>query len=371
MPETVTCKAKNDKPTLRTIIYILTFMTFIGCCNGQNPNGQKNESDSLKVSKATDNTEDKKQIQFNVRQLESFFDSVGKLPTQPLMDKVAFMTDSIFNNQIQIDKLIPLADFNKLKQAIKSGEIACKTVKNIFGAYNIDSASIDKETIPITCFSFDKSNDGFDEFALCLGYPNAAWDCDLYFFKSNTIIAKHNIHHRYGLELKHYKDTDGKTVIYYKQNYTSGSGIWWFNFYFYKYYDNKLIPVLNELENGNLQFPWGIRVFWLESFVQKTNPLTLKMIYNQAFSDSTISPEFVDDSTIVQYHWDENSKKLIGNYEKSKITKPQILTYYLEDNEILFINAYYKTLKKCLNDKIMRQAILNYLNKVKNHYNIF
>ena len=125
---------------------------------------------------------------------------------------------------------------------------------------------------------------------------------------------------------------------------------------------------MNELENANLQFPWSVRTLWLKSTIQRTNPLTLKMVYYQAFSDSIKSPNYVDDSTFVQYTWDEKTKTLIGNYEKSKINKAQIMTYYIEDNELLFINAYYRTIKTNLLDKKFRQSTLNYLNEVKNHY---
>ena len=194
------------------------------------------------------------------------------------------------------------------------------------------------------------------------------WSCVLYFFKGNKIIAKHNINHRYGLELKNYKDSDGKTIIYYKENFGSGSGIWQFNYYFYKFYDDKLIPILNELENGNLN-GWGSsRNFWLEAIVTNTKPLTLKKVYHQELSDTTASyTKIIDDSTFVQYKWDEKTRTLVGNYEKSKINAFQELTYYLADNELLFMNTYYATLKDCLKDKSKREVVLSYLNTIKSY----
>jgi hypothetical protein len=351
---------------MNIIFYILTIVLLTGCTNRQQ---QKNYVSKIDTTNTKPKGEkEKKQIQYTDVQLENYLDSIGKLSPTPLIDKVSFMADSIFKNQKQLDVTVEAQDFAKLKQGCKTEILDIKTVKSIFGDIQIDSSFQANGSMPVTFVSFDKNKYDFNEFAVCPGYADAAWGCDMYFFSANKIISKHNIEHRYGLELKHYKDIDGKTVIYYKENYQSGSGIWWFNFYFYKYYDNKLIPILNELENGNLQFPWSIRVLWLESFVQKTNPLTLKMVYYQEFADSIASPRFVDDSTFVQYRWDEKSKTLIGKYDNSKISKSQILTYYLEDNEILFINAYYKTLKACLQEKTMRQSTLNYLNKVKNHY---
>lgn len=311
---------------------------------------------------------EKSEISYSDLQLEKFLDSVGNLPTNQLINKVAFKSDSVFKNKIQINKVISNSDFNKLKKAIQSNQLDFNVAMTIFSKTDGESNNYESNTIPLTFYSFDNNDNDFEEFAICLGYPNLDWNSELYFFKSNKLISKHKINHRYGLELKHFKDVDGKTVVYYKENYQSGSGIWWYNYYFYKYYDNDLIPILNELENTCLEFPWSIRVLWFESFIEKTNPLTLKMVFNQAFSDSIVSKKFIDDSTFVQYNWDEKSKTMIGDYQKSKITKPKILSYYIEDNELLFINSHYEILKKNLNDKNLRIHTFNYLTQVKEYY---
>ncbi len=342
-------------------------MTLIGCNNEQKTTNLKNNLDSLNTFNDTTNW-DRKSVRYSDQQLETFLDSIGKLPSQPLMDKVAFFSDSIFKNQQQLNIVIPGSNFEKLKKACKEERLNINIAKAIFGDFKIDSANLKDGIIPLTFVSFDKNKNDFKEFAICPADANIDRYCEMYFFSGNKIIAKHKIYHRYGLDLKHYKDIDGKTIVYYKENYQSGTGICWFNFYFYKYYDNKLIPILNELEYGNLQFPWSIRVLWLESTIQKTNPLTLKMVYYQAYSDSTESPKYINDSTFVKYIWNEKTKTLVGNYDKSRISKAQIMTYYLEDNELLFINSYNELLKNNLKDKRFRQSTLNYLNEVKNYY---
>ena len=351
---------------MRDLFYIITFLTLLSCSFENKPEIPNSNIDSLKTDKQSQDKVDKKSIQYTEKQLETFLDSVGKLPTNPLIDKVSFMSDSIFENQTELDKKISSSDFDKLKRAIKSNEIDFKTATRIFGY--IDSGFIEDGIIHITCYSFDQNRNDFHEFAIILGYPESGWSCEIYFFSSDNMISKNTVFHKYGLELEHFQDTDGKTVIYYKENYESGSGIWWFNYYFYKYHNGKLIPVLNELQNANLSPYWHIRGLWLETFVQKTNPLTLKMVYRQYFPDSITNQTFVDDSTLIEYIWDKKSKTLIGNYKKSKISKEQILSYYLEYDEILFMNAYYETLKATLHDKKMRIHTLNYLNEVKNHY---
>jgi len=319
----------------------------------------------------------KEEKRYTGQQLLSFLDSVADLSTALLASSVSFKADSVFSNQVQMNKVISAPHFAKLKHAITAADerdraIDLETATAIFGDIQVDSSFLTDRRIPVTCYSFDARKDDWDEYAICLGSTEAGeygWSCVLYFFKGNRMIARHTIFHRYGLDLEHYKDSDGRTVIYYKENFGSGTGIWQFNFYFYKYYADRLIPILNELENGNLQSPWGARIYWLEATVIKTAPLTLKMVYYQELYDTSgLGHRIMDDSTIVQYAWDERSKTLVGNYEKAKINKPQTLTYFLADNELLFINTYHKTLRACLEDKTKRHLVLNYLNDVKNHY---
>lgn len=336
-------------------------------------NGHR-QKDNIKL-KTIDTTESvDNDLRYTEQQLETFLDSIGKLSPVLWADDISYLTDSTFKNKPQLNKVIPQKDFTKLKKTVLSDneinrKIDVKTAKSIFGevAY-IDSAFLVENVIPITIISFDKKIADFNEYAICLGCPGVSWNCILYFFKGNKIIAKHNVFHRYGLKIEHFKDTDNKTIIYYKENFGSGTGICQFNYYFYKFYDDRLIPILNELENGNFN-GWGSRRgFWFEALVTNTIPLTLKMVYHQLLYDTLNSDiKIIDDSTFVQYTWDEKTRTLIGNYNKSKINKFQILTYSFADNDLLFINTYYSILKNYLNDKTKRSKILKYLNDIKNN----
>jgi len=365
---------------MNKIIYILIFLTVSSCNNGQKINTKTTNLDSSTISKPV-NKIARTSVQYSDQQLETFLDSVGQLSTQPLVNTVAFFADSVFKNQLQLNSIISLKDFNTLKRAARKGVIAVNTARRIFQNNNIDSNCNEKDIlltykkgfIPVVYFPFDKNKSDYNEYALCIGDPEHCPNAYLYFFKANRIIGRHDAYNRYGLELKHYKDIDGKTVVYYICEFNEGTGEWWNNFFFYKYDSNKLIPVLNELQNGNMQNP-GSRSLWLESFVQKTNPLTIKMVYDDEFPDFTkdiedYGPKIIDDSTSVQYVWNEQSKTLKGQYEKSKISKAQILSYYSGKNDLLFINSYYKTLKSSLIDTTKRKSTLNYLNEVKNYYN--
>jgi len=371
---------------VKNIFCLFLLLTMLSCT-------RKPKHDVKKIplqkpaSASTADTGKEKVFRYTDQQLESYLDSVGQLSTKPLADKVAFGADSVFKDQTALDSVISLKDLTILKHAIHKGVIAVKTARRIFGnnhiSYDCTEKSIlltyKKGLIPVVYYSFDKDTNEFNEYAICVGDPGHCVEAALYFFKGNRLIALHDGYNRNAPDLEHYKDADGKTVVYYGKEFDNGSGIWWFNFFFYKYDGNKVIPVLDELQNGNRQnFFWGPRVMWLESTVVKTNPLTIKMVYYQYLTEATpyyhasdrdSDAKIIDDSTFVQYTWNEQTKTLQGQYQNSRINKPQILSYYLQDNELLFMNAYYKTLKLALLDKKKRKAVLNYLNEIKNHYN--
>jgi hypothetical protein len=361
---------------MKKILVILLVFILTSCDTGHKPDNKKSipKATAKKVSAA--DTIEKPMIQYTDHQLENFLDSIGKLSTKLLANKEAFYADSIFKNQQHFDTIISLEDFNILRHAIRKGAINVNTARRIFNNPQIDSSCTEKSIFltykpgltPIEYYSFGKNKKAFDEYAICIGDPHHCTDACLYFFKGKKIIAMHIFDERFASGLWHYKDSDGRTVIYYIYQFSEGSGSWWFNYFFYKYNGDKLIPVLNELENGNVDAPVA-RALWLESSVKKTNPLTIKMVYHDEFPDTSTAdfgPPIIDDSTTIKYFWDEDSKTFKGQYEQSKIRKSQILSYYIPGNNLLFINSHYKTLKSALHSRGKRKRVLYYLSKIKN-----
>ncbi|MEO3408188.1 hypothetical protein AAFN85_30015 [Mucilaginibacter sp. CAU 1740] len=331
-----------------------------------------------------------KEIKYTEPQLIAFFDSVGKLPIQPLADKATFLADSIFENFTQpMNKIVSSADFVSLKNCIRNGMINTSTAKKIFGEIKFDSTcnaktlfdSVKKGNVYLEYLPFDGHRNKFDEFGILLG---DAAHCDssmLYFFKGNKIIARQSGYSRYNDNIQYFKNVDGESIIYRRFEFTRGSGIWWFNSFFYKYDGDRIIPVLNELKNSNLlqPSPWGTRELWLESIIQTTNPLVIKVVYHQQFPDTTDydhyvtdtkpGPMIANDSTVIRYTWNAKTKKLEAQLEKAKINRPQILSYYLVDNEMLFISAYHQRIKTIMLNKNRKKSVLHYLNIVKNQQN--
>jgi hypothetical protein len=355
----------------------------LAACGDANKPGTNKYTFKARTKKArTTDSALKPMVKYTEVQLLAFLDSVGSLPTQPLTDDVAYGADSVYENFTKpLNRQLPAADFIALKKAALAGMIRASQIRKIFGEVLVDTTctakgildSVKKGFVYLQYYPFDKDKNKFDEFAVEI---SDSWQChgaEMYFFKGSKIIARQHVDGSKD-EAYYYKNTGEQAVVYRTIEFSRGSGIWWFNKFFYKYDGDKLIPVLNILENGNMQAFWGPRVLWLESKIQSTNPLKLKMVYYGQFYTRTddkemfkFGPEFLKDSTEVTFKWDENSKSLQGQYAGSKITEAQVLTYYVTDNELLFINAYYNTLKKQLLNKEGKKWLLIYLNQVKNH----
>lgn len=289
--------------------------------------------------------------------LESFLDSVGRLPIEPMVWKARKYSDSVFLDLKNLSVEWNVSDIQALKKGAKKGVMSENLAKKYQLKY--DPKEVNESRVFIESFFFDESK---SEFAISIG-SLAGWGGEVYFFQRNRCVAYQHIEHRYGLELEHYKDAEGKTVVYYRENFVSGTGIWWFDFYFYRYDDGELKPILSELQNGNLSMIPSYHGRWLESSVISTKPLTLKMIYSLTGENGE---NIINDSTEVKYNWDASSQTLQGDYKHSKLSKEQILSYNLGyPNKLFFIRAHYALFKQLLKDRVKRKLVLYYLNDVK------
>ncbi|WP_431199075.1 hypothetical protein ACQ86K_26415 [Mucilaginibacter sp. P19] len=275
-----------------------------------------------------------------------------------------------------MNRQLSTADFKSLKQAITAKRIRVNAAKRIFGEFTVDSNcnsnglfdSVKRGYVYLQAYHFIRNKNKFDEFAVGVADRGHCEGAMIYYFRGNKIIAKQDGYSRFESEPEYFTNVDGENIVYRQYQFAEGSGVGWFNYFFYKYDGDKLIPVLNELANGNAQGSWIGRVIWLNATVKRTNPLTIKMVYYNQFVNKDkieFGPNVINDSTMVSYRWDEKSKTLIGQYQKSKISKAQILSYYLEDNDLLFINVFNRPLKVALNNKENRSLILSYLRNVK------
>ncbi|MDR0659315.1 MAG: hypothetical protein LBG19_00605 [Prevotellaceae bacterium] len=288
-------------------------------------------------------------------ELISFLDSIGNLNPDIWVQNISFPADSTLNNQLSLSRKLSPADVNQLLEAAEEQQISVNFAQRIFPEA-IDSTLIKHFTDGYVPIKFYELSEDFDEFAILIGYEGGG-ENDVYFFKDHTIISKHHIYNRYGFQPEFFKNENNETVIYYTINYGSGTGIWWYQYNFYKYGNNALIPVLTEVQNVDLRFPWALRAYWIETEVISRVPLQLKFVYNNYFLDTEGYTKFINDSTAVAYSIDNQNGKYIPNFSDTKLNRNKLLTYYIAENDLLFINTHYKQIKRELNEE-KRQVIL-------------
>jgi hypothetical protein len=330
---------------------------------------------SERNTKVFSDQEENCQIEYSEEELIGFLDSIGQLNPEVWQKGLSIMVDSVLTHQIDLDHQIAASDFEELKEVATSQIISHELAKRVFPLIilrDLDFVSHDANKIHIGFYSFDETIDEFTQFAISIGPDGMNWCNLVYFFYGDRVVSKHDVYHRYGIDINHFRDTEDRVVIYYKVNFQSGTGLWWHQNNFYAYNDNKLVPVLTEVHNINLQLPWGIRTYWVKSEVVNKNPLQIKFVYDNQFYDTILTQvEFINDSTIVTYYIDGPSGKFIPEFRCEKLSSYELFTYFHNSHELLFVNTYYEKLKEALNgaDFGKKRAILFYLNTLKNWFN--
>jgi len=309
------------------------------------------------------------EVQYSRADLLQFFDSIGNSDCSHLKLDLIKDADSVFSNTSSINQIISVSDFEKLKRATKLGKLDLKTAKGIF-KFPLDSHFIKNDSVEISYFPFDKIKSKFGKFALVIGSFSGSWENDIYFFDGMKVLSKHHNFHKNGDGISWFVDSDGNTVIYYRENFGGGSGIWQYNFFFYKYSNGGLIPALNILENGNLHFSSeDFRHFWFETFVVSTVPLKLKFVFSYELSDRHNNwIEVKKDSTEVDFLWDRKSATYIGQFPDD-LNLTQIYSYFIGSNVDLYtICIDNKYLRSILfgQDSVKSNLVYIYLNKIKN-----
>lgn len=100
---------------MKFILFQLSVIMFINCLHQP-----KKHPDSQDANEDSQLHPLNKKIQYSDQQLESFLDSIGKLPRKHWMEKTAFFSDSIFRNRQSLNDSLNPADFKELKSACKS-----------------------------------------------------------------------------------------------------------------------------------------------------------------------------------------------------------------------------------------------------------
>jgi len=336
-------------------IFIIWMLALTACTNKSSENAVATDSDTIIP------------VQFTDTELLAFLDSIHELSAEPWIKTASTLPDSVYNNVLNLNVSIHTSDFELLKRQVSRSKLSVDLFRKLVP--NAAQLLPDSIKTPINAILHSFSATTFNFFAVEL-FPDT-WESTVLFFNKNKLLAVHRIFHKYGLEMNYFEGENQLPTVYYRQNFESGTGIWWWNYNFFAFTEQKLVPVLNELQNANYQFPWGLRAFWFETTVVETKPLTLKMVYDAQLWNLENDAEpwhLFSDSCKLTYYWNNKLLRYEPDFSNSTLNRTKITSFYLTGSEELFINAYYTELKALLSgaDTLKQRAIFKYLNEVKN-----
>ncbi len=182
--------------------------------------------------------------------------------------------------------------------------------------------------------------------------------------------------HRYGEEIDCFLRKDGALILYFVENFGSGSGIWQFNYFFYEVRKNAIRPVLTWLARSNFQWP-SYRHFTFESTIVSKAPLRIRgsmqneLLGNEHCDTSFYKLELPISEYDVTFRWNQSE----AIYQIDKTTGMQaddLAGYYLSRlPEIQFIRSNAEFFKMIIDTKAENDTtciIREYLGEIGDEY---
>ncbi len=307
-------------------------------------------------------TNKSKKVLFETK-MQLFFDSIKNISSENLVQKAQFIADSTFHSFKVHNQSISKNNFKLLMQAVEKQEISYNQFNRIFN-FKIDAYFTNSGKIQIRFFSFCKK-DSLQHYAIVLGNKDLTWESKVFFFERDRLISEHNVFHKYGLELDFFLDLDMQPIVYYSFNFESGTGVWWFNYFFYKFSNGTIEPVLNILQRSNLNFPLQNRIYSYEAELINFLPLTFKVKYLQEiFGENGKSLQLINDSSIFVYRWNSNFNKFLPD-SHNKLSHYQIISYYLGETDFLFIKTHTTEFTNAVKVDSLKSIIFSYFNSLQ------
>lgn len=297
-----------------------------------------------------------------------YLDSVGRLNPDSMTLALITSIDTTYIQKGMNKELLP-NELEKLIHYVKEGSIELEFAKEIFPNLKYNDTQIiikDQDSLLLVSY-FDLSSDEeqFEKFAITIGESSLSWENDIYFIENSQIIYFLHSFHRYGLDIKSFEDQN-KTVVYFRENFGSGTGIWWNQFRFFSINEGVMQPILSEMANVNLS-GWSYRQFTVESKILSQSPLKIQFEYQTTLPNQESQPtDLINDSTVVTYKWN-NDSKLEADFSKSTLSRNKLVGYYLGNSDLLFVNTHIELFRKYLSSSDMksRAAVKSYLMNLK------
>jgi hypothetical protein len=259
-------------------------------------------------------------------------------------------SDSIFKHQQKAYLELSSIEFAELKASLKDQRIPARFHNMFFPSIDTSGMTFEQgRFIPITFHSF--GGDSFEHFAI-QATPVSSYEALVCFFKGPKMIARHAIINRFGIEFFHFLDEKQRMTLGYEQHFAWGTGLWSTHWHLFKYKEEGLQPVLNEIcDNNRSCLEAGcLRAFRLKTKVQSTRPLILAFQYwvELPFGSKHSPLRIVDQKSLISYTWDEQKWRYIPQFDQTGFNLMQKTAFALEVGEKEFINAYQNELKAML-----------------------
>ena len=205
----------------------------------------------------------------------------------------------------------------------------------------------------------------FDEYAVVIGAYSAFYESDIYIFKGDKMLRKHRVFHKGGLDIKHFKGPDGKTIMYYNHIFGSESGIYQANTFFYQLDGEQVKPVLNLPQSSYNYTGLAYRSYSFQSEKVDSNEMSLKFQADGNFTDyvNDLKANYEKERGLMVFDWD-NSCQCFTSASSNLLHLYKLATYTMADNNLLFINLYADELKTLLDHDYKNEMVLIYLYSV-------
>jgi hypothetical protein len=258
--------------------------------------------------------------------------------------------DSIFMEMQRPNRYLNRRDFTLLQNAVTGLTIPARELRAILPEWKAPDSL--KGSVPVKCYAFDPP---FNQYALVFG-STLGWSHQVFFFTGNQLVGVKEIFHKNGLEIRHFKNPQRETVVYIAQCIESGTGIWQYNWFFFKYQSGQIVPVLNVLKESNKFLPGESRSFAYESKFVAPSPFTLTADYEVLLPDLQSSPVRLRKMTENHaYTYSRENGELTRNKAAAALSAAQMTALHVYAREELFIHAFATHLKTALMEGNLRQ----------------
>ena len=280
-----------------------------------------------------------------------------------------FLSHTVYNIEMTDN------DYEQLKNGCRARNLPMDFLHKILPDYIPDPEiyiDVERSVYPVDYYVFSENQNSFDYYVV-IPEKGGASSFSAYFFKGKTLIERHDIYQDEFLKIEYFKTDFGACVIYYPQLFISITGSFWENYFFYRYTDdNRLIPVLNELHTSHFTMPWNAKTFLYDTEITNVNPLKIAMRYELSVTNMETREQelWMTESTETSYKWNDSLQQYIPDFQNKLFDRDRIASFYLFQNELLFIHCFADELKQMLLGKDPEKSRLtsSYLNKVRSRY---